>query len=155
MAFGVTSCSKQIHDAFVTDDRSKTFFHGHSYTANPIACTAALASLDLFDLPQTQKNIDRIGKQHAEFVRKIKNHPQIVHVRQKGTIVAIELKTAEDSSYFNSLRDKIYDFFIKKGVILRPLGNIIYILPPYCISNKDLKYIYESIINFLDTNFEK
>lgn len=155
MALGVTSCTKRIYDAFVSDDRSKTFFHGHSYTANPVACSAALASLELFDKPLTTRNIARIAKQHSTFFKKIAKHKNVVEVRQKGTIIAIELKTADGTTYFNPIRAKIYAFFIKKGIIMRPLGNVIYILPPYCISNKDLKYIYGLIINFLNTNFSK
>jgi adenosylmethionine-8-amino-7-oxononanoate aminotransferase len=145
MALGLTTCTQQIFDAFLSDDRLKTLFHGHSYTANPIACSAGLASLDLFLEPATQENIERIERRHREFALKIKDHPRVRSTRQTGTILAMEWETGSDTSYFNSLRDKLYQYFLDAGIILRPLGNIIYILPPYCITDEQLAYIYNKI----------
>lgn len=153
MPLGVTSCAKFIYDAFLSDDKMKTFFHGHSYTANPTACSAALASMDLFDKPETFENIDRIEKKHTAFLQKIKSHKALMDVRQLGTIIAFEIKTTEHANYLNSLAEQISDFFIGKGIILRPLGNIVYILPPYCIKNEDLDYIYESVEEFLNGQY--
>ncbi len=150
MPLGVTTCAKFIFDAFLSDDKMKTFFHGHSYTANPAACSAALASLDLFDEPEAFENINRIEKKHAAFLQKIKSHKALIEVRQLGTIIAFEIKTKEETNYLNSLAEKISNFFIEKGIILRPLGNIAYILPPYCIKDEDLDYIYISVEEFLD-----
>jgi adenosylmethionine-8-amino-7-oxononanoate aminotransferase len=151
MPLGVTSCAQFIYDAFLSDDKMKTFFHGHSYTANPTACSAALASLDLFDLPETTENINRIVQQHQQFLQKMQSHPSLIEVRQLGTIIAFEIKTNEHTNYLNSLAEYISEFFIARGIILRPLGNIVYILPPYCISNEDLKYIYRAVEGFLAT----
>jgi adenosylmethionine-8-amino-7-oxononanoate aminotransferase len=151
MPLGVTSCSEFIYNAFLSDDKMKTFFHGHSYTANPTACSAALASMDLFDKPKTFENIHRIEKAHQVFLEKIKSHIALIEVRQLGTIIAFEIKTGEHTHYLNSLAEYISDFFIKRGIILRPLGNIVYILPPYCISSEDLEYIYNSVEEFLNT----
>jgi adenosylmethionine-8-amino-7-oxononanoate aminotransferase len=151
MPLGVTSCAQFIYDAFLSDDKMKTFFHGHSYTANPTACSAALASLDIFDLPETTENITRIIQQHQQFLQKIQSHPSLTEVRQLATIIAFEIKTNEDTNYLNSLAEHISEFFIARGIILRPLGNIVYILPPYCISNEDLNYIYLTIVEFLET----
>ncbi|HTK18665.1 MAG TPA: adenosylmethionine--8-amino-7-oxononanoate transaminase, partial [Mucilaginibacter sp.] len=145
MAFGLTTCTQQIFDAFLSDDRLKTLFHGHSYTANPVACSAGLASLDLFLDPSTQENIDRIIELHSQFALKIKGHPKIRTTRQTGTILAMEWETGTDTSYFSSLRDRLYQYFLEAGIILRPLGNIIYILPPYCITDEQLSYIYSKI----------
>jgi adenosylmethionine-8-amino-7-oxononanoate aminotransferase len=150
MALGLTTCTQQIYDAFLSNDRMKTLFHGHSYTANPVACAAALASLDLFLEPSTQQNIDRIAIKHAAFAETIKGHSHIRSTRQTGTILAMEWETGSDTSYFNGLRDKLYHYFLAKGIILRPLGNVIYILPPYCISDTELDYIYKSIGQALD-----
>jgi len=150
MALGLTTCTQQIFDAFLSDDRLKTLFHGHSYTANPVACSAGLASLDLFLAPSTQQNIDRIVNSHEQFVLKIKNHPKIKITRQTGTILAMEWETGSDTSYFNSLRDRLYQYFLDAGIILRPLGNIIYILPPYCITGEQLNYIYSKIEGALE-----
>jgi adenosylmethionine-8-amino-7-oxononanoate aminotransferase len=145
MALGLTTCTQQIYDAFLSDDRLKTLFHGHSFTANPVACSAALASLDLFLEETTAQNIERIENSHRKFALKIKGHPKVKTIRQTGTIFAMEWQTGTDTSYFNSLRDILYQFFLDAGIILRPLGNIIYILPPYCITDEELSYIYSKI----------
>ncbi|MGF7078439.1 adenosylmethionine--8-amino-7-oxononanoate transaminase [Mucilaginibacter sp. UYCu711] len=145
MALGLTTCTQAIFDAFLSDDKLKTLFHGHSFTANPVACSAALASMDLFLETETTANIQRITEAHSQFALKIKDHPKIKTVRQTGTIIAMEWETGNNTSYFNSLRDRLYHYFLDAGIILRPLGNIIYILPPYCITNADLNYIYSKI----------
>jgi len=150
MPLGATSCADFIYNAFLSDDKMKTFFHGHSYTANPTACSAALASMDMFDKPGVFENIQRIEQQHNLFLQKIKSSKALVDARQLGTILALEVKTNEQTHYLNSLADRISDFFISEGIILRPLGNVIYVLPPYCISNDDLQYIYDAIEKFLN-----
>jgi len=150
MALGLTTCTQQIFDVFLSDDKLKTLFHGHSFTANPVACSAALASMDLFLDPATAENMERIKNAHTKFGERVKNHPKIKTVRQIGTIIAMEWETGDNTSYFSSLRDRLYYYFLDAGIILRPLGNIIYILPPYCISNADLDYIYSKIEQALD-----
>jgi adenosylmethionine-8-amino-7-oxononanoate aminotransferase len=150
MALGLTTCTNKIYEMFLSDDKMKTLFHGHSYTANPVACSAALASLDITLDPATMQNIQRIAAMHTEFADKIKHHPKIKTTRQTGTILAMEWETGSNTSYFSSLRDKLYMYFLDAGIILRPLGNIIYILPPYCISNEELGYIYSKIEQALE-----
>ncbi|MDO9186315.1 MAG: adenosylmethionine--8-amino-7-oxononanoate transaminase [Bacteroidia bacterium] len=150
MPLGATACAQFIYDEFLSDDKMKTFYHGHSYTANPTACSAALASMDLFDNPEAFDNIKRIEQQHHLFLQKIRSHKALIDVRQLGTIIAFEIKTGEQTNYLNSLAEHISQFFISRGIILRPLGNIIYILPPYCISNTDLEYIYNVTEEFLN-----
>jgi len=145
MAFGLTTCTQDIYNAFLSDDKMKTLFHGHSYTANPVACAAGLASLDLFLDPSTQKNIDRIAARHTAFADKVKGHKSLKETRQTGTILAMEWETGNNTSYFSSLRDRLYHYFLNAGIILRPLGNIIYILPPYCITDAELDYIYTTV----------
>ncbi|HVV55523.1 MAG TPA: adenosylmethionine--8-amino-7-oxononanoate transaminase [Mucilaginibacter sp.] len=150
MAMGLTTCSQRIYDAFLSDDRLKTLFHGHSYTANPVACSAGIASLDLFMEDYTMENIRQIEKRHRKFGSKIAGHPRIRTIRQTGTILAMEWETGDDTSYFSSLRDRLYEYFLKAGILLRPLGNVLYILPPYCITDEQLDYIYGKIENALD-----
>jgi len=145
MALGLTTCTQQVFDAFLSDDKLKTLFHGHSFTANPVACAAALASLDLFLAPSTHENIEKISRMHSQFGEKIKDHPSVKTIRQTGTIFAMEWETGSNTSYFNSLRDKLYNYFLEAGIILRPLGNTLYILPPYCITTDQLNYIYAKI----------
>lgn len=150
MALGLTTCTQDIFNAFLSDDKLKTLFHGHSFTANPVACASALASLDIFLDPATAENIQRIAASHTKFAERIKDHPKIKTVRQTGTIVAMEWETGNSTSYFSSLRDRLYYYFLDAGIILRPLGNIIYILPPYCITDADLNYIYGKIEQALE-----
>jgi len=145
MALGVTTCTQAIFDAFLSQDRLKTLFHGHSFTANPVACAAALASLDIFMKEATMQSIKRIEAKHQQFAERIKHHPKIRTTRQTGTIIALEWETGNNTSYFSSLRDTLYHYFLEAGIILRPLGNVVYILPPYCITNDELDYIYGKI----------
>jgi adenosylmethionine-8-amino-7-oxononanoate aminotransferase len=149
MPLGVTTCTQEIYDAFYSNDKTKALFHGHSFTASPLACSAALASMDLLLEDQTQSNIARICDQHAAFAKKLKDHPKVAKVRQQGTIFAMEWKTNERTSYFSEMHDILYPFFLSKGILMRPLGNIIYLVPPYCISETDLNYIYETILEAL------
>ena len=148
---GVTACADFIYEAFISDDKTKTFFHGHSYTANPTTCTAALASLDLMEEENTFKNIARIHNQHQKFLKKIKNHKALNDVRLCGTIIAFEIYTVEESHYLNKASEKIADYFIKKNILLRPLGNVFYLIPPYCTNESDLEYIYSEIESFLNS----
>jgi adenosylmethionine-8-amino-7-oxononanoate aminotransferase len=144
MPLGITTCTQSIYDAFLHDDKLKTLFHGHSFTANPVACAASNASFDLLIQDKTTVNIQRIMAKHQLFALEIKDNPKLKDVRQQGTIIALEWDT-EATSYFNNIRDTLYNFFLSKNILLRPLGNILYIMPPYCISNDDLDYIYNNI----------
>ncbi len=150
MALGLTTCTNEIYDAFYSDDANKALYHGHSFTASPLACTAALASLDLLLSKSTQENITMIVNQHQHFVENLKNHTKVKVARQCGTIFALEWKTNEETSYFSDMHEKLYPYFLEKGILLRPLGNIIYLVPPYCISTDDLQYIYDTILIALD-----
>jgi len=150
MALGLTTCTADIYNAFLSDDKLKTLFHGHSFTANPVACSAALASLDLLLNNETRKNLDRITQSHREFLNKIKDHPKLKNIRHTGTILALEWESTGETSYFNTLRDNLYNFFLDQGIILRPLGNIVYVLPPYCISREELEYVYLKIEEALE-----
>lgn len=150
MPLGITTCTAEIYAAFLSADKMKTLFHGHSFTANPLACTAAIASIELLLQNEAQDSIQRITEKHQTFARKINHHPKVKVVRQTGTILAIEWETAGGTSYFSELRNLLYDFFLEKGILLRPLGNIIYILPPYCISDDDLEEIYAHIQEALE-----
>ncbi len=145
MPLGVTCCTQQIFDAFYADEIGQTFFHGHSYTANPLACTAANASIELLLKEDCQQQIASINDFHKQFADEIRNLVIVKEVRIKGTILAIELNSGEGSSYFHAIKKDAYNFFLEHGILLRPLGNVIYILPPYCISKLELKRIYEVI----------
>ncbi len=76
-------------------------------------------------------------------------HPAVKNVRQYGTILALELQITQETSYFNKQHEKLYPYFLSQGILLRPLGNIIYLVPPYCISTDDLRYVYQTITKAL------
>ena len=141
MPLGVTSCAEEIYNAFISDDKNKTFYHGHSYTGNPIACAAANASLYLLEKPETWKQIEIISGFFAKMKKKFKDNSAIIDCRQTGTILALELKTDEGTSYLNPLSERLTAFYFKRGIIVRPLGNILYFIPPYCINEKELKQL--------------
>ena len=146
MALGATTCTEAIYNAFLSTDRHKTLFHGHSFTANPLACAAALASLDLLLADETQANIQRIATQHQAFAERLGVFPAVANIRQRGTILAFDLQTAEGSrSYFSNIRDHAYNFLLDRGVLMRPLGNVLYLLPPYCTTNEQLGYAYAHV----------
>ncbi|MBL0355393.1 MAG: adenosylmethionine--8-amino-7-oxononanoate transaminase [Chitinophagaceae bacterium] len=150
MPLGVTVCTQQIFDAFYADDKMKTFFHGHSYTANPLACAAANASMELLVTEKCQAQIQFICTRHAAFAESIRGHSFVKAIRQQGTILAIELNTAENSSYFNAIQINACRYYLSKGIYLRPLGNIVYVMPPYCITENELEKVYAVISDSLD-----
>jgi adenosylmethionine-8-amino-7-oxononanoate aminotransferase len=138
----VTTFTQEIFDGFYDNDVNKALFHGHTFTANPTGCAAALAAISLLETPEMQNNIVRINAQHLAFAEKIKQHPKVKTTRVQGVIFALEIKTETQESYYGSMRMKLYNFFIEHGVILRPVGNIVYILPPYIISEAQLEKVY-------------
>lgn len=141
----ITTFTQEIFDGFVSENTNHAFFHGHTFTANPIGCAAALASIHLLEKPETKKNIDRIHTNHIAFQNRIRLHNKVIATRVKGIIFALEVKVVEKQAYYSELRNKLYAFFITHGVILRPVGNTIYILPPFCISDESLHTVYELI----------
>ncbi|MCL8537956.1 adenosylmethionine--8-amino-7-oxononanoate transaminase [Chryseobacterium gallinarum] len=150
MPMGITTCSEQVYEAFWSDDRHKTLFHGHSFTANPLACAAALASMELLLKEETQMNIKQITRQHSVFVKTLELHPKVENARHIGTILAFDFKTGYGTSYFNEVGKKLYNEFLQRGMIMRPLGNVIYLVPPYCITSEELDYVYRNITEVLD-----
>lgn len=150
MPMGITSCSQEIFDAFLSDDAYKTLFHGHSFTANPLSCTAALASMELLLEEKTLQRINLISEKHSAFAEILKQHPKVQHVRQTGTILAWEIITSNQTSYFNDVGKLLYKKFLKRGIILRPLGNVMYLVPPYCITGEELDFVYQNIWEVLD-----
>lgn len=150
MALAATLCTDAVQEPFVSDDRFKTFFHGHSFTGNPIACAAGCANLELMEEASTWDGIRRLEEDHARFAERAKAHSKLGRVRQLGTILAMEVKSEEKGGYFNPMRDRIHRHFLEKGILLRPLGNEIYIVPPYCASSEDLERIYSEIEEFAE-----
>ncbi|TGD57581.1 adenosylmethionine--8-amino-7-oxononanoate transaminase [Flavobacterium humi] len=146
----ITTFTQQIFEGFYDDDVNKALFHGHTFTANPTGCAAALASMQLLGSEAMQQNIQRIHECHLSFQQKVKNHPRVATTRVLGVIFALEIQTGSQESYYGDFRNKLYNFFIGKGVILRPVGNIVYILPPYIISTSQLEKVYKTIEEALE-----
>ncbi|MNS36273.1 Adenosylmethionine-8-amino-7-oxononanoate aminotransferase [compost metagenome] len=146
----ITTFAQDIFDAFYDEDINKALFHGHTFTANPTGCAAALASMELLQTNEMQANISRVNQKHLEFLERIKNHPKVSTSRVLGVIFALEIKTESSASYYGALRNKLYDFFIENGIILRPVGNIVYILPPYIITDEQLQKVYQVVENALE-----
>ncbi|WP_309608504.1 adenosylmethionine--8-amino-7-oxononanoate transaminase [Flavobacterium sp.] len=146
----ITTFTQEIFEGFYDDDVNKALFHGHTFTANPTGCAASLASLELLQSKEMQNNIVRINKNHLDFQKHIQTHPKVKTTRVLGVIFALEIKTENQESYYGNLRNKLYDFFIENGLILRPVGNIVYVLPPYIISNLHLEKIYKTIEEALE-----
>jgi len=144
MPMGITSCTEELYQAFYSDEKMKAFFHGHSFTASPIACAASLASLDLLLQQDSLDAIQRIARSHRDFTVELNTLDVVQNIRQCGTILAFDWKIGE-TSYFNKIQEQLYAAFLAEGVILRPLGNTVYILPPYCISDQELQEVYQAI----------
>ena len=144
----ITTCTESIYNAFLSSKMEKGFFHGHTYSGNPTSCTAALASIELLRSDEIQKNIKRITQKHQEFISRIKEHPKIHQTRQQGVILALDFNTKTDR--YGKLRYRLFDFYMKEGVYLRPLGNTVYILAPYVISDEELLTIYNAIEKSFD-----
>ncbi len=146
----VTTFSNHIFEGFISDNKNHAFFHGHTYTANPTGCAAALKSIQLLEHEKTWKNIERINNKHTEFSEQLQLIERVENIRIKGIILAFDIKVNQKQDYYSELRNKFYNYFISKGVILRPVGNTIYILPSFIISNKSLKTVYQTIIDSLE-----
>jgi adenosylmethionine---8-amino-7-oxononanoate aminotransferase len=152
LPMGVTLCSERVESAFRSENRMHTFYHGHSYTGNALECAAANASLQIFEDEPVFDRIAEIARITAERLAEFKKYSQVGEVRQIGTIGAIELK-AEDAGYLSAMRPKLYRFFLERGVLLRPLGNVVYVLPPYVISGEELNQVYDVIREAVETLF--
>ncbi|SHJ46284.1 adenosylmethionine-8-amino-7-oxononanoate aminotransferase [Arenibacter nanhaiticus] len=139
----ITSCTQEVYDAFYSDEIAKGLFHGHTYTANPLACTAALAGLELLVSDEIQENITRIIQWHQDFDAEIKDHPKVSATRQTGIIYALDLNVQMER--YGNLRDRLFQHFMDSGVFLRPLGNTIYISAPYVTTKAQMDKIYTSI----------
>jgi len=142
LPMGATVCTNAIQQEFIGEGRS--FFHGHSYTGTPLACAAAAANLQIFESEDVFARIRTIAECHAMHLARLANSSGVANVRQIGTVAAIELK-ADDPGYFSQLKPRLYRFFLERGVLLRPLGNVIYVMPPYVITPEELDWVYSVI----------
>ncbi|MDH2357537.1 adenosylmethionine--8-amino-7-oxononanoate transaminase [Bradyrhizobium sp. SSUT112] len=149
LPLAVTLCRADIFDAHYSKDRTRTFFHSSSYTANPVACAAAIANLDLWQDPETRQRVASVGTMQEEALELFRADRRFEKVRRTGTIAALDLK-ASDAGYLAELGLKLQAFFKQRNLLLRPLGNTIYVMPPYCVTAADLEEIYGGIRDAAD-----
>jgi adenosylmethionine-8-amino-7-oxononanoate aminotransferase len=149
LPMGATLASAEIFDAFYSEDRAKTFFHSSSFTGNALAAAAANASLDLFDVENTMAKVAALAEAQGAALARFEGKPYVAEIRRSGTIAAVELK-AERGGYFADVGLRIARAALEADILLRPLGNVVYVLPPYCTTQEALSLIYERLEHILD-----
>ncbi len=149
LPMGVTLATEDIYQAFFSTDRAKTFFHSSSFTGNPLTCAAACASLRIWDEEPVMQRIARVARDLAALLPSFERRADVENVRQTGTIAAFDVRAA-DAGYLSAVAPKLYRYFVASGVLLRPIGQSIYVLPPYCCSRADLEFIFRRIEGALD-----
>lgn len=143
LPLAATVCRNEIYDAFLGDSMDCALFHGHSYTANPLGCAAALASMELLLTEATQARIARIGAVHVEGLGVLMKTGRVEKARHYGTVAAVNLTDA--MGYGSNASVRLRERFLDRGVLIRPIGAVVYLLPPYCISDRELMDAYELI----------
>ena len=144
LPLAATLCSREIFDAHLSSDRSRTFFHSSSYTANPIACAAALANLTVWENEPVLRRIEMLEHMHRERLAPFRSDPRFINVRQRGTIAALDLDVST-SGYLSNAGPQLRAFFRDRDLLIRPLGNVIYLMTPYCVTSDDLDRAYAAI----------
>jgi adenosylmethionine---8-amino-7-oxononanoate aminotransferase len=144
LPLAVTLCRADIFDAHYSTDRSRTFFHSSSYTANPIACAAALANLEIWDKEPVLQRVAAISRLHSLGLDRFRDDRRFTNVRQIGSIAALDLASTE-TGYLAAIGPRLYRDFLSRNLLVRPLGNTIYIMPPYCSEADELGAVYQAI----------
>ncbi|MBF0613149.1 MAG: adenosylmethionine--8-amino-7-oxononanoate transaminase [Magnetococcales bacterium] len=144
-----TVCRQEIYQAFLGETFEKAFSHGHSFTANPIGCAAGVASLQLFETENTLQRIAAIEAIHTRRLTELSTHPRLCRPRITGSIAAFELFQAE-TGYDSGVVRRMKEFFLQRGMLMRPLGGVIYLLPPYCITAEELNRAWDAVAESLD-----
>jgi adenosylmethionine-8-amino-7-oxononanoate aminotransferase len=147
LPMGVTAASEEIFEAFVSPDRRRTLFHGHSYTANPLACAVGLASLKLLD-EESERRRAAIEGAHREHLARLASHPRVRNARVLGTVAAFDL--VAEAGYLSPIGQELAAYALERGVLLRPLGHVAYLLPPYCTTADELAGVYGLVESFLE-----
>lgn len=143
LPLAVTVCSDEIYHAFYSTDMTKTLFHGHSYTANPLGCAAAIASLEL--LEENESLFKGMEARHRAHLVALETHPRLENVRICGSIVAMDIVVPSGPGYLNTISHKMRTLFLEEGLLMRPLGNVLYLILPYCVTDIQLAQVYEGI----------
>lgn len=144
LPLAATLCTSEIFEAHLSQDRTKTFFHSSSYTANAIACAAAVANLQIWRDEPVEMRILSIAEQHVHHLQHFENDHRFTDVRQCGTIAALDVAVSTEG-YLAEIGPRLRKLFREKRILLRPLGNTIYLMPPYCSSSEDIALTYNVI----------
>ncbi|MCM1982440.1 adenosylmethionine--8-amino-7-oxononanoate transaminase [Lyngbya confervoides] len=148
LPFAVTVCTEQIYQAFYSHDPLKTLYHGHSYTANPLGCAAALAGLEL--MRENEPKFQAMEAIHLHHLQPLQSHPRCEKIRVTGTVAALDVVNPQAPGYLNQVGLVIRQKALDRGLLLRPLGNVLYLLPPFCITPAELAQVYAGIVEILD-----
>ncbi len=149
LPLAVTLCRAEIYDAHYSADRARTFFHSSSYTANPIACAAALANLEVWQNEPVRDRVEALGAMHESGLDRLRGDRRFSNLRRIGTIAAFDL-VAEDAGYLSDVGPKLYQGFLSRGLLVRPLGSTIYFMPPYCAESTEIERLYEAVLEVVD-----
>lgn len=144
LPLALTLSTKEIYEAFYSKNKADMFFHSSSYTANPIACAAASANLDIWQTENVLEQVSKINKCHMEEMMIFDSNPVVKNLRVLGDIFALDI-VVENEGYLSNIATDLYKFYLNNDVLLRPLGNTVYIMPPYCISRESLDKVYDTI----------
>lgn len=147
----VTMATEALHEAHLSDDRARMFFHSSSYTANPIACAAANANLTIWREEPVLDRIADLGARQQCRLATLTGRSNVMQARMLGTITAIDLLDPVGSGYLSQLGPRLLAHFRERDLLLRPLGNTIYVMPPYCITDADLDGLYDGIAHAADS----
>lgn len=157
LPLGLTLCTEQIYAEFRENPQlevqtsTRTLFHGHSFCANPLACAAALSSIKILESKKCRQQIHFITKAHKQFVLEISQLTEVKNPRNIGTIMACELGSSSTTYNASTIKQQVQKYLLKHGIYVRPLGNTLYLMPPYVISQSDLEYVYQNIKKMLKT----
>ncbi|HSW70470.1 MAG TPA: aminotransferase class III-fold pyridoxal phosphate-dependent enzyme, partial [Gammaproteobacteria bacterium] len=152
LPLAVTACHEAIYQAFLSEQIDRALIHGHSYTANPLSCAAALASLELLRSEATIQQIRMIEATHQQMLGELSTVPGVEKMRHCGTLAAFDLAIPE--AYGSRESQNWRDLLMKNGLIIRPLGKTIYLMPPYCIQEDDLRKAYTKIKTLLENSIK-
>jgi adenosylmethionine-8-amino-7-oxononanoate aminotransferase len=144
LPLAVTLCCRAIFDAHYSDDRRKTFFHSSSFTANPIACAAAVANLEVWQREPVMERIAALAAIHTKALDGFRDDRRFRNLRQLGTIAALDL-VVDDAGYLAGIGPRLYRHFMARGFLVRPLGSTIYLMPPYCSTEDEINALYGAI----------
>ena len=149
LPLGVTATTEAVYDAFLSEDRTRTFFHGHSFTANPLACAVALASLDLFHETGALEHVRALERWLCHGLAPLAALPWVGDVRVIGGVGIVELVTERagqvSGGYLDNVGPRLAQAFLDRGLLLRPLGNVLYFMPPYVITEPETAWALEQI----------